>query len=295
MANTVYKQPIVVAEIGCNHQGSMQTALEMIELAKECGANYAKFQKRNNMELLTREQYSKPHPVPYHAFGDTYGEHREHLEFSAEQHAVLKEHCAAMGIGYAVSVWDTASAQDIIALNPDYIKVPSASNNNLAMLRLLQEAYTGDVHVSLGMTSSEELADITSLFKVRKTTDSRLVLYACTSGYPVRFEHVHLLEIQRIIQNDKHKVKSVGFSGHHLGIAIDIAAYTLGAEWIERHFTKDRTWKGTDHAASLEPAGLRKLVRDLQATHAALTYKPTDVVAVELEQREKLKHKKTDL
>jgi len=86
-------------------------------------------------------------------------------------------------------------------------------------------------------------------------------------------------------------VKTFGFSGHHLGIAIDIAAYTLGANWIERHFTLDRTWKGTDHSASLEPTGLRKLVRDLNATHKSLTYKNDDILDVEKEQRNKLKYK----
>jgi len=87
-------------------------------------------------------------------------------------------------------------------------------------------------------------------------------------------------------------VKEIGFSGHHLGISIDIAAYTLGARWIERHFTKDRTWKGTDHAASLEPAGLKRLVRDLHATHKALTYKREEILEIEKVQRAKLKNRK---
>ena len=115
------------------------------------------------------------------------------------------------------------------------------------------------------------------------------MLYACTSGYPVPFDDVCLLEISRLYDKYGDRVQGISFSGHHLGIAIDVAAYTLGARWIERHFTKDRTWRGTDHAASLEPTGLAKLVRDLEATHLALTHKSAEILEIELEQRNKLK------
>ena len=98
-----------------------------------------------------------------------------------------------------------------------------------------------------------------------------------------------MLEILKIKEKFDNRVKDIGFSGHHLGIAVDIAAYTLGAKWIERHFTKDRTWKGTDHAASLEPAGLSKLARDLKATYESFNYKGQEVLEIEKPQREKLK------
>ena len=100
-----------------------------------------------------------------------------------------------------------------------------------------------------------------------------------------------MLEIVRL-KDTFQNIKDIGFSGHHLGIAVDIAAYTLGASWIERHFTLDRTWKGTDHAASLEPTGIRKLSRDLIATHKSLTNKKSDILDVEKIQRDKLKYKK---
>ena len=104
---------------------------------------------------------------------------------------------------------------------------------------------------------------------------NRVVLYNCTSGYPVPFEDVCLLELRTLYDTFSTRVKHIGFSGHHLGIAVDVAAYAMGATWNERHFTKDRTWKGTDHAASLEPAGLPKLCRDLKATWKCMTYKAT--------------------
>jgi len=101
-----------------------------------------------------------------------------------------------------------------------------------------------------------------------------------------------MLELRRLYDEYGDRVKEIAFSGHHLGIAVDIAAYALGATWIERHFTKDRTWKGTDHAASLEPAGLGKMCRDLHATWEALSYKGTEVLEIETEQRDKLKYRK---
>ena len=117
-------------------------------------------------------------------------------------------------------------------------------------------------------------------------------MYNCTSGYPVPFEDVCLLDINLLIEKYGDKVKHIGFSGHHLGIAVDVAAYTLGANVIERHYTIDRTWKGTDHAASLEPMGLRKLAMDLNAVHHALNFKTTDILPIEQVQRDKLKNKK---
>jgi len=286
------KEAKVIAEIGCNHKGDMDTAKELIKVAKIfCNADVVKFQKRNNKELLTEEQYNAPHPNPVNSYGDTYGAHREFLEFNLEQNRELKEFCEELGITYSTSTWDLTSAKEVASLNPDLIKIPSACNNNFEMLTWLCENYKGEIHVSTGMTSKDEIEDLVSLFEEKKR-NMDVVLYACTSGYPVPFEDVCLLEITRIIEKYKSRVKNIGFSGHHLGIAVDIAAYTLGATWIERHYTLDRTWKGTDHAASLEPAGVRKLVRDLKAVNKALNYKKEDILDIEKVQREKLKNKK---
>ena len=290
--NHNYKAPIVIAEIGCNHMGKFETAKELLKLAKDCGADYGKFQKRNNRELLTKEQYEAPHPVPYNSYGDTYGAHREFLEFSWEEHAELKEYAESIGIGYATSVWDVTSAKEIAGLKPDFIKVPSACNNNVEMLKVLRDDYKGDIHISTGMTKLDEIEEFVKFFEETDQAKSRLVVYNCTSGYPVPFEDVCLLEINRLYKLFGDRVQSIGFSGHHLGISTDIAAYTLGAHWVERHFTKDRTWKGTDHAASLEVPGLQKLVRNLHQAHTALTYKETEILEIEQVQRDKLKARK---
>lgn len=285
------KKPKLIAEVGCNHRGEFETALEMIKIAKIfCNADIIKFQKRNNKELLTTDQYNSPHPNPHNSYGSTYGEHREFLEFTADQHKELNEYCKEMDIVYSTSVWDMTSAKEIAALNPQLIKIPSACNNNERMLQWLCENYGGEIHISLGMTTNEEEEKIVDLFEKRERNRD-LVLYSCTSGYPVPFEDVCLLEIKRLVNAYGDKIKEIGFSGHHNGIAIDIAAYTLGATIFERHYTLNRTWKGTDHAASLEPDGLRRLKRNLLATHDSLHYKHSEILPIELVQRDKLKYK----
>ena len=286
-----YIKPKLIAEIGCNHKGDINIAKEMIKTAAiYCKADAVKFQKRCNHELLTPEQYAMPHPNPINAYGKTYGEHREFLEFRVDQHRELKEYCEQMEITYSTSVWDLTSAKEIVELSPSFIKIPSACNNHYRMLEWICDNYGGEIHVSLGMTTRGEEEELIKLFEDRGRAGD-LVIYICTSGYPVPFKDVCLLEISRIKDTYGGRVKRIGFSGHHLGIAVDVAAYTLGASVIERHYTLDRTWKGTDHAASLEPEGIRKLKRDLMAAYDALHYKEKEILDIEAAQRDKLKYK----
>ena len=287
-----YSKPYLIAEIGCNHKGDMNIAHDFIKTASIfCKVDAVKFQKRCNRELLTPEQYDAPHPNPYNSYGNTYGEHREFLEFTVEQHGQLKTWCEEMGLVYSASVWDLTSAKEIASLNPQFIKIPSACNNHYVMLEWLCEHYNGDIHISLGMTSREEEKNLTDFF-IKRKRNKDLVIYACTSGYPVDFGDICLLEISRLIKDYGDDVKHIGFSGHHNGIAVDIAAYTLGATVFERHFTLDRTWKGTDHAASLEPDGLRKFKRNLLCTKEALKYKYEEILPIEQVQRDKLKYRR---
>lgn len=286
-----YQKPYVIAEAGCNHMGQMKIAHDLIETAARfCNADAIKFQKRCNRELLTPEQYNAPHPVPANSYGATYGEHREFLEFTVDQHRQLQEWCADAGIEYSTSVWDLTSAKEIASLEPRFIKIPSACNTHWKMLQWLCDNYGGEIQLSLGMTTVAEEERIVDLFE-KNGRAKDLIIYNCTSGYPVPFEDVCLLEINRIRDAYASRVKAIGFSGHHLGIAVDVAAYTLGAEYVERHYTLDRTWKGTDHAASLEPDGIRKLVRNLNAVYQSLTYKRQEVLPIEQVQRDKLKYR----
>lgn len=274
----------IISELCCNHSGSMKIAKEMIRMSKLCGADYIKLQKRNPVKAVPKHMHSKPHPCPIHSFGETYLEHRQNLEFSIDQHKELKYYCDEIGIGYSSSVWDEDSAKEIISLNPDSIKVPSAMNENQYLLDLLFAEYNKDIHISLGMISKDEKKKLCE--KLMRWND-RVVIYHTTSGYPVKFEELYLMEITNL----KQQFRRVGYSGHNLGIAVDICAYTLGAEYIERHFTLDRTSKGTDNAASLEPMGLQKLCRDLKATYKALNYKDVDFTEDEKNNKNKLKIK----
>jgi N-acetylneuraminate synthase len=283
------KAPKIIAEIGCNHKGDMKIAKELIMTAATyCKVDVVKFQKRCNRELLTPEEYNAPHPNPSNSYGSTYGAHREFLEFTIAQHQQLQEWCNEFGVEYSTSVWDLTSAKEITLLKPKLIKIPSACNLNKPMLQYLCDNFSGEIHLSFGMTTKKEEDEIVTFFE-RNRRAKDLVLYNCTSGYPVPFEDICLLELTRMRQAYADRVKAIGFSGHHLGIAVDSAAVALGAEWIERHYTLDRTWKGTDHAASLEPDGVRKLARDCRAVAKALTYKQNDILDIEMVQRNKLK------
>ena len=279
----------IIAEIGCNHKGDMEIAHEMIKTAVQfCQVDIVKFQKRHSEILLTPEEYNAPHPVPDNSYGETYGEHREFLELDLEQHKQLKKWCEEYGVVYSSSVWDITSTKEIASLNPELIKIPSACNLKFDMLDYLCKEYEGEIHISFGMTTKTEEEDIVRFFEERDRAKD-LIVYSCTSGYPVPLEDICLNEIIRLKKTFGDRVKAIGFSGHHLGIAPDIAALTLGAQYFEWHFTLDRAWKGTDHAASLEPDGMRRLARDLRNVSKALTYKKKDILDIEQVQRDKLK------
>jgi sialic acid synthase len=288
-----YKSPVIIAEIGCNHMGQIELAKEFIDVSKNfCDLKYVKFQKRDPKTLLTTKKYNSPHPVPENSFGKTYGIHRENLEFSLKQHKELKLYCEKKQITYSTSVWDLKSAKDITSINPKFIKIGSATNTNYEVMIYLLKNFKGKIHVSLGMTTVKEEEKLIKLFAQYKRSKD-LILYACTSAYPVETKDICLLEITRLIQKYRNKnlASDIGFSGHHKGIAIDVAAYSLGANYIERHFTLDRTWKGTDHSASLEPDGIRRLKRNLEETHKALMFKSKSILEVEKNSRKKLKFK----
>merc|ERR1719499_2793594 len=191
-----YLTPHVIAEIGCNHKGEIEVAKELLTLCKEAGADVGKFQKRCPRELLTKEQYDAPHPNPDNSYGSTYGAHREFLELSVDDHRELKAHCDKIGLTYSCSVWDTTSAKEIVSLKPVLIKVGSPSNQHWELQKVLRDEYDGDVHISTGMTTKEEIEKIVKFWEEGKgDARNRVILYNCTSGYPVPFEDVCLLDL----------------------------------------------------------------------------------------------------
>ena len=272
------KQCKVISELGCNHQGSIITAKEMILQSKLAGADFIKLQKRD----LTN--YPKKWDNIYNSensFGSTYYEHRKFLEFSIKQHIELKEYAESININYSTSVWDLKSAELIRELNPKYIKIPSALNSNYELIEYCLKHYS-QVHISLGMATKKERKLLLNYLKDYK---NKVVIYWTTSTYPSKFEELYLLEIKKI----KEQGFVAGYSGHNLGLAVDMVSIVFKISYIERHFSLDRTMKGLDQSASLEPQGLNKLIRDIRATEKALKYKGEDITSGEKINREKLR------
>jgi len=275
----------------------MQTARRMIEiLGAYCTEHFqldgsrpsvaVKFQKRTT--ALSPSDFRRPHPNPHHAYGNSYGAHREALEFNAHQHGDLKEWASEHGVTYACSVWDIPAAEEIAALEPEWIKVPSAHNLDWPLIEWLAD-WGGPLHVSLGMTRRHEADELVE-FLTSKGAADRTTLYHCTSDYPVSVGDVRLDELGVLRARYGSDVAGFGFSGHHDGIMLDMAAAHTGVTHIERHYTLNRTWRGTDHAASLEPDGIRKLIRGVEeVAQAQGTKGATGLLNTELVQREKLK------
>ena len=284
----MFKKIYLVAEIGCNHMGNIKLAKLLIDQAKKCGADFVKFQKRDNRSLFSKKEYNSKHPVEANSFGKTYGEHREFLEFNLKQHKQIILYCKKRSIKYSCSVWDINSAKIISNVSKNYIKIPSATNLNFEVLDYLSKYYKGDIHISTGMTSEDEIEEIVRFLDNRNAL-KRAVIYSCTSSYPAEIEDIRLLDILNIKKKYGKFIKAIGFSGHHRGLSIDNTAISLGASWFERHFTFDRTAKGTDHAASLEAEGLMKLRIRLDETNRALKYKPKQILKSEKFQRNYLK------
>ena len=228
----MFKKPIIIAEIGCNHMGSLNLAKKMIVAAKNSGADYVKFQKRDNKYLLGKKYFEK-HPIAENSFGKNYGKHRDFLEFSFEQHKELIKFAKKKRIKYSTSVWEKNSAIQFIKIQNqlDYIKIPSACNLDFELLNVIADKFKKKIHISFGMTKKNEIEKVLKFFK-KKRRSKDLVIYQCCSSYPSKFKDMNLLNIKLLKEKYKNYFYEVGFSGHHLGISADIAAYTLGANII---------------------------------------------------------------
>jgi sialic acid synthase len=252
----------ITAEIGTNHMGQPAIAHQMIDTAAFCGVDAVKFQKRNVDRILTREGLNAPYTGP-HSFGPTYGEHRRALEFSFEVFQELKRHADDKGLVFLASGWDEESVDFLDELGVPAFKIASADVTNHPLLEHI--ARKGKpVILSTGMST---LAEVDEAVAILRRFNVPFALLQCTSTYPSRFDEINL----RVIQTYRERYGCVaGYSGHELGIVIPSVAVALGAKIIERHFTMDRTWKGSDQAASLEPQGLQKMVRDIRHVEEAM-------------------------
>jgi len=253
----------VIAEIGHNHGGSLDTCKELFRAAAECGADAVKLQKRVNRTLFTRQMYESVYNSE-NAYAPTYGEHREKLEFGFHEYRELQELARELGILFFATAFDAPSADFLEALDMPCYKIASGDLTNTPLLRHV----AGFGKPMLISTGGAHMEDVQRAYEVVAPINRHLCIMQCTAAYPARHEELNL----RVIETYRRAFPDtvIGFSSHDNGIAMPLIAYMLGARVIEKHFTLDRTWKGTDQAFSLERPGLRRVVRDLARARAAL-------------------------
>jgi sialic acid synthase SpsE len=271
----------IIAELGINHQGDLEIMKKLMKEAKECGVNYVKGQKREPKEYLTEEQYNRPYNNQ-NSFGKTYGEHKEALEFSKNEWIKLFEYANEIDIKLFTSVFDITSASNMNSIGQEIFKIGSGEVTRLSLLEEVK-SYDKLILLSTGMSTLDEIDKAVDVLK-----GSELVLMQCTSSYPCPIEDVNLQVIPFL--KDRYKLP-VGLSGHYVAGngAIEAAAVALGASWIERHFTLDRTMKGSDHAASLESVGLKNVVKAVKSVELALGSSEKTVQESEMNVRKKIR------
>lgn len=253
----------VIAEIGHNHQGNMDTCKAMFREALAAGADAVKLQKRDNRALFTAEMYDSPYNSE-NAYAPTYGTHREALEFSREQYAELRAYADQIGITFFSTAFDRPSADLLESIDMPMYKIASGDIVNTPLLKHV----AGFGKPMIISTGGATMADAQRAYDAIMPINTNLCIMQCTSGYPPPYEQLNLRVIDTFMQAFPDIV--IGFSSHDSGIAMPLVGYMLGARIFEKHFTLNRAWKGTDQAFSLEPAGLRRVVRDLHRTVEAL-------------------------
>ena len=269
----------VIAEIGGNHGGNVDTAVQMLRIAASCGAEAVKFQCRDN-ETLYSDTLLHAAYENEHSYGKTYGEHRKALELSDPALATCVFEAERSKVLCFSTAFDEPSVDRIVKLGMPAIKIASGG---LTDKRLLRHAALSGLPIILS-TGGGTFKEIDAAVELVTCYTHKLAILHCTAAYPVRdFAELNLTCIAAM--RERYPEFVIGWSGHDSGIAMSVAAYTLGARIIEKHFTLNRANKGTDHAFSLEPAGLSKLCRDLGRAHAALgdgtkRYLPNEVAPI---------------
>src|SRR5919206_1334138 len=253
----------VIAEIGHNHQGDVAQAKRLIDAAKECGVNAVKLQKRSNRSLYTREFYEQPYDNEL-SFGRTYGEHREALELDRDEYRELLAYARDAGITLFATAFDFESANELAELGVPAFKFASGDLKNTPLQRHVA-AFGKPIFLSTG---GGTLADVERAVDAIAPINDQLCILQCTAAYPAATEDLNLRVITTLRERFPGCV--IGLSDHQSGISMALVAYMLGARVIEKHFTLDHAMKGTDHAFSLMPDGMRRLVRDLRRVQPAL-------------------------
>ena len=253
----------IIAEIGINHQGSVDIAKKLILKARECGADAVKFQKRSISRILTKAGLDMSYENR-NSFGKTYGEHKRALELTKDNYKELKKFTEQTGLFFSASGWDEESIDFLMEIDIPFFKMASADLSNFPLLE--HTAKKGKpIILSTGMADINLVKSALSLVQKHNTN---IAILQCTSTYPAQFNEINLNVIKSYLDIFPNNI--IGYSGHELGISIPGVAVAMGAKIIEKHFTLDRTMKGGDHAASLEPLGFSKMVRDIRHIEDAM-------------------------
>jgi len=269
----------VIAEIGINHNGDLETAKRMIEAAVHSGADAVKFQKRTPEVCTPPEQQTQMRETPWGYI--TYLDYRYKVEFGKEEYGQIDKLCKQLGIDWMVSVWDEPSVDFMEQFDTPAYKVPSASLTDLSLLKYARR--TGKpIIISTGMSTMGEIKSGASTVGL-----DNLVIMHCTSAYPCEPEELNLRMIQTL--RDSFPNNPIGYSGHEVGLVPSAVAVALGACVVERHFTLDRAMWGSDQAASVEPGGFEKLIKYIRVTEAGLGDGVKKVYESELSSRKKLR------
>jgi len=255
--------PFVIAEIGHNHGGDLQVCKKMFAVAKECGVDAVKIQKRDNKTLYTKTFYDSVYNSE-NAFASTYGSHREALEFGAREYRELKNYADKLGLIFFATPFDFKSVDFLVKLGVPCFKTASGDLTNIPLLEYIATKKKPMI-ISTGAAT---MRDVRRAFRAVHEINRNFTLLQCTAVYPVQADQMNLRVIEAYRRSFPHTV--IGLSDHYNGIVSGSIAYTLGARVFEKHFTLDRTMKGTDHAFSLEPRGMTKFVRDLHKTRRSL-------------------------
>lgn len=271
----------VIAEIGHNHQGSLETALKMIDAAAACGVQAVKFQKRNNRALYTKAFYDRPYDNE-NSYGATYGEHREFLEFGLKEYRQLKAHAEERQMEFMSTAFDFASVDFLEKIGVSSYKIASGDVTNPPLLEYIARLRK-PMFISTGACTLDEIRQ--ACLAVTKYHEQICLLH-CVAGYPPDYAQLNLNFIQVLKQEFPYAI--IGYSGHDNGILAAVVAYMLGARVVEKHFTLNRSWKGTDHKFSLEPEGMRKQVRDLRRVDQVLGDGEKRIEDFELDARKKM-------
>lgn len=262
-------EPYIIAEVGQNHQGSLETAIEFIKIFAKEGANAVKFQTRNNKALFSKEAYEKPYNSE-NAFAESYGAHREILELDLEWLPKIKEECIKNNVAFMSTPFDEPSLEILDELDADIIKIASFDLGNLPFINKIG-ATNKPVVLSVGGGHSHHIdASVETLLSHH---DDIAVLH-CVSEYPCEYNRLGLSNIKELIK--KFPKCTIGSSDHFNGILSGPVAYMQGARVFEKHVTLNRAWKGTDHSFALEPNGFNHFVRDLKRTPQMMNQKPKD-------------------